>query len=115
MLKNIVEACCSDACESCAWPGCLKSDLEEHQRSQHGECMLQVMYLCLEINLRAQTFPFIPTLLNETCYFRKINSVLKSEYVCLVDSIHPNFLQIPLPPHVLTLCGHQTPWHAYTV
>ena len=64
MLKNIVEACCLDACEFCAWPGCLKSNLEEHQRSQHGECMLQVMYLCLEINLRAQTFPFIPTLLN---------------------------------------------------
>jgi hypothetical protein len=64
MLKNIVEACCSDACEFCAWPGCPKSNLEEHQRSQHGERMLKVMYLCLEINLRAQTFPFIPTLLN---------------------------------------------------
>ena len=64
MLKNIVEACCLDACEFCALPGCLKLNLEEHQRSKHGECMLRVVYLCLEMGLRAQTFPFIPTLLN---------------------------------------------------
>jgi hypothetical protein len=26
MLKNIVEACCADACEFCAWRGCMKSN-----------------------------------------------------------------------------------------
>ena len=71
MLKNIVEACCecADACDFCAWPGCMKSNLEEHQKNQHGEGMSQLMYLCLEIRLRAQTFPFIPTLLN-LCNFK---------------------------------------------
>ena len=31
------EVCCIDACEVCAWLGCLKTNLEEHQKSQHGE------------------------------------------------------------------------------
>ena len=45
MLRNVVEACFTDACDFCAWLGCLKSVLEVHKNSQHGECMLQVMYL----------------------------------------------------------------------
>ena len=35
----------TDACDICAWLGCLRSGLEEHKKSQHVECMLQVMYL----------------------------------------------------------------------
>ena len=45
MWRTVIEACCADACSFCAWLGCLKTILEEHQKSQHGECMLQVMYL----------------------------------------------------------------------
>ena len=44
-VLNVVEACCTDACDFCAKLGCLKSYLENHKKRQHGECMLQVMYL----------------------------------------------------------------------
>jgi hypothetical protein len=44
MLNNVVEACCTDVCDFCAKLSCLKSNLKNHRRSLHGECMLLVMY-----------------------------------------------------------------------
>ena len=50
--------------------------------SLHRKCLLQLMYLCLEINLIIQTFPFTNTL----TMYRMYDNITPNHYVIVCDS-----------------------------